>query len=70
MDARGKIQAGEMMSKILSGRFIMVVGFTTATCIGFMKGMIPADVFVPIVVLIVNAYFTRGDRENANNKPV
>jgi hypothetical protein len=51
------------MSKMMSGRFIMVVCFTVSSCAGFLMNMIPSEVFVPIVVLIVNAYFTR-DRKN------
>lgn len=52
------------MSKLISARFIMAITFTFATCWMALKGKIGQDAFVPIVVLIVNSYFLRGDRPN------
>jgi len=53
-----------MLNKLLSGRFLMCVVFTITACIGFLREMIPSEIFVPIVVLIANSYFNRNDRKN------
>ena len=49
--------------KILSGRLIMVVAFTGTVCAGFLKGLISADAFLPLMVLIAEWYFRREDRK-------
>ena len=56
-----------MLSKLLSGRYVMCILFSITTCIGFLNNMVPAEVFVPIVVLIANSYFNRNDRKGGNN---
>ena len=50
------------MNKLLSGRSIMVVGFTITACVGFLTGKLSGEAFLPVVILIAEWYFRR-DRD-------
>lgn len=51
------------MDKIKSARFVISVALTFTACIGFIMKMIPAETFVPIVILAIGFYFNRTDRK-------
>ena len=53
----------KIIDKLLSGRFVMVLLFSTTVCIGFLKKLISADAILPIMILIAEWYFNRNDRE-------
>ena len=52
----------KILEKLFSGRLIMVVGFTITACVGFLYNKLSGDAFLPIVILIVEWYFKREDR--------
>lgn len=50
----------QILKKVLSGKWIMTIAFTTTTCYLAWIGNISAEVFVPLVTMIVTAYFSKG----------
>lgn len=51
-------------NKFSSGRWIMVVCFTFATCVGFLIKLVPSEAFILLVGIIVKSYFERNDRQD------
>jgi hypothetical protein len=47
----------KVITKVLSGKWIMTVSFTFTTCYLAWTGKIPVDIFVPLTTMIVGAYF-------------
>ena len=52
------------MRKLLSARFLMAIAFTITSCIGFIKGLIPTEAFVPMALLTVQWYFQKSKEES------
>jgi len=55
-----------MKIKILSARWIMTISLTWSLCWGFIKGLVPPEAFIPIVLLCCEWYFKREDRDGTN----
>jgi len=49
----------KILTKVLSGKWIMTIAFTVTTCYLAWTGAIPAEVFVPLVTVIVMSYFNK-----------
>jgi len=52
-----------MIEKMLSGRFIFTIVCAMVFAILSIKGKIPADKTVEIIMLVLMFYFTRNDRQ-------
>jgi hypothetical protein len=49
----------KIIAKVLSGKWIMTIAFTVTTCYLAWIGKISAEVFVPLVTMIVTSYFNK-----------
>lgn len=54
------------MSKILSGRFIFTIVTAFVFAVLAMKGQLPQDKVMEVILLVVYAYFNRQDRNQQN----
>jgi len=53
--------------RLTSARFVIVILFSVATCVGFLKKIVSAEAFLPLTLLIIKSYFDK-DRTKINGE--
>ncbi len=51
------------MQKLLSARFWVTMLLTVAFCYLSLRGLVKAEVFIPVYIVVINYYFTRKRKE-------
>ena len=51
------------MSKLFSARFLLTIGIGSTFCWLALKGVVTAEAFGPIALIVIRDYFDRTDRQ-------
>ena len=59
-----------ILAKVLSGKFLFTIIAALVFAIMALKGLLPQDKVMEVVLIVIYAYFTRkGDTPNGNPSP-
>lgn len=58
------------MKKLYSARFLATVSLTFTFCYMGVVGTVSSDVFVPVLIIVLNYYFKEVKRENTPTNPI
>ena len=58
-----------ILNKILSGRFILTVIIGATFAYVSIRGRIPSEAVIGVIVMVIRDYFSRSDRATDNNIP-
>ena len=58
-----------ILNKILSGRFILTVIIGATFAYVSIRGRIPSEAVIGVIVMVIRDYFSRQDRPKEEGKP-